>query len=187
MLKKRLIAVILVRDGQVVQSIKFKHTNVIHYDPIHAIESFNRWAVDEIVLLNVSKSKESRNEFINIVKNISTECFVPLTAGGWVDSLDYASNLISNGADKILLNTKAFEEPKLITKLSEKFGKQCIVVSIDSKKDEFNEEYVSINRGGNITSKKTIQWAKEAEKHGCGELFINSIDHDGNRKARTHT
>ena len=70
----------------------------------------------------------------------------------------------------------------MVDQLSEKFGKQCVVVSIDSKKNKDNEEYVSINRGSIITSKKTIQWAKEAEEYGSGELFINSIDHDGNRK-----
>jgi cyclase len=78
MLKKRLIAVLILRDGQVVQSVKFKHTNVIHYDALHAMEAFNKWAVDEIVILNVSRQPESRNQFAEIVERISTHCFVIL-------------------------------------------------------------------------------------------------------------
>ena len=136
MLKKRLIAVILVRDGRVVQSVKFKHTNVIHYDANHAIESFNRWAVDEIIILNVSKLKDSQEEFLSVIKKISTECFVPLSAGGWIDSLDYGKILLKSGADKLVVNTQLYNNPQLIKQLISKFGSQCIVASIDSKKDK---------------------------------------------------
>ena len=82
MLKKRFIAVLILLDGQVVQSVKFKHTNVIHYDPIHAIEALNKWSVDEIVILNVSKKAESRKGFVEDLKRISERCFVPISAGG---------------------------------------------------------------------------------------------------------
>ncbi len=182
MLKNRLIAVILVRDGKVVQSVKFKHTNVIHYDPIHAIESFNRWAIDEIVVLNVSKEESSKDNFINIVNNISSSCFVPMAVGGWITELDYAKGLLANGADKIIVNTSAFYNPKFISDLAMKFGNQCVVVSIDAKRDESGNELVTIDKGSKITNKSATDWAKEAEKCGAGELFINSIDFDGNRK-----
>jgi len=182
MLKQRLIAVILVRDGRVVQSVKFKHTNVIHYDAIHAIESFNRWAIDEIVVLNVSKEKESKEKFLEVINKISNECFVPLCVGGWVEDMEYARALLSNGADKFTVNTEAFNNPDFISTLAKKFGSQCVVVSIDSKKDEDGNEFVAINRGRDITETSTFDWAKKAEKYGAGELFVNSIDHDGNRK-----
>ena len=182
MLKKRLIAVILVRDGRVVQSVKFKHTNVIHYDAIHAIESFNRWAVDEIIILNVSKLKDSQEEFLSVIKKISTECFVPLSAGGWIDSLDYGKILLKSGADKLVVNTQLYNNPQLIKQLISKFGSQCIVASIDSKKDKDGNEKVMINRGQDNTGKDVLQWVEEVEQIGVGEIFLNSIDHDGNRK-----
>lgn len=182
MLKKRLIAVILVRDGRVVQSVKFKHTNVIHYDAIHAIESFNRWAIDEIVILNVSKTKESQEEFLKIIQKISTECFVPLAAGGWIDHLNYGKLLLKSGADKLVVNTQLYHNPKLIKKLIAKFGSQCIVASIDAKKDDDGNEKVMINRGQDNTGKDVLEWVKEVEQIGVGEIFLNSVDHDGNRK-----
>ena len=182
MLKKRLIAVILVRDGRVVQSVKFKHTNVIHYDAIHAIESFNRWAVDEIVILNVSKTKESQEEFLKIIQKISTECFVPLAAGGWIDHLNYGKLLLKSGADKLVVNTQLYHNPKLIKQLIAKFGSQCIVASIDAKKDDDGNEKVMINRGGYNTGKDVLEWVKEVEQIGVGEIILNSMDHDGNRK-----
>jgi len=182
MLKNRLIAVILVRDGKVVQSVKFKHTNVIHYDPIHAIESFNKWAIDEIVVLNVSKEASSREQFIESIKKISVECFVPLSAGGWIADLEYARALIACGADKLVVNTHAVENPHFISELAQKFGNQCIVISIDSKRGDDGIEYVATDRGKNITRFKTGEWALKAETLGAGELFINSLDYDGNRK-----
>ena len=182
MLKNRLIAVILIRDGQVVQSVKFKHTNVIHYDAVHAIESFNRWSIDEIIALNVSKSKSSQKQFLEVIKSISKECFVPLTVGGWIDSVDYGSELLSSGGDKLTVNTYAFKNPNFISQLSKKFGSQCVVVSVDSKKGLFQEEKIVINRGKEVTEMNTLDWVRKCEKLGAGEIFLNSIDHDGNRK-----
>ena len=98
MLKKRLIAVLILRDGAVVQSVRFKHTNSIHYDPVHAIECFNKWAVDEIVILNVSRQAASREGFAEVVKRISQKCFVPLAVGGWITDADYARGLLNAGA-----------------------------------------------------------------------------------------
>lgn len=182
MLKHRLIAVILVRDGRVVQSVRFRHTNVIHYDSIHAIESFNKWAIDEIAVLNVSRDESSKSDFVNVIHKISEECFVPLSVGGWIDNVEYARTILANGADKLIVNTYAFLHPEFITELARKFGDQCVVVSIDSKQDEIGEEFVTIDRGRKVTDMKAAEWAKKAESLGAGEIFINSIDFDGNRK-----
>lgn len=182
MLKNRLIAVILIREGSVVQSVKFKHTNVIHYDPIHAINSFNRWAVDEMVILNVSRDESLKDAFVKILNRISTECFVPLAAGGWINDLEYGRTLLLNGADKLVINTHAFVNPDFIGELAQRFGNQCIVVSIDSKMNETGEEVVAIDRGRQMTDMRTIEWARKAVSLGAGELFINSLDYDGNRK-----
>ena len=120
MLKTRLIAVIIVRQGQVVQSVQFKHTNVIHYDACHAVEAFNSWDIDELVVLNVSRKSETRDNFLNVVSQISKYCFVPLSVGGWITDSDYAGELLRCGADKLVLNSVIVEQPNLVRMLSEK-------------------------------------------------------------------
>ena len=179
-LKHRLIAVIIVADGRVVQSESFKHTNVIHYDAYHAVEAFNRWSVDEIVLINVSREITSQQEFTKIVENVSKTCFVPLTVGGWIDSIDYGSKLISCGADKLLLNTAWYSNINIVTGLFEKYGRQCLVASIDVK-TENGKKYVFIDRGRKNIGIEVEEWAKFCMKSGAGEVFFNNIDHDGMR------
>lgn len=183
MLKRRLIAVLIVRDGQVVQSVRFKHTNVIHYDPVHAIECFNKWAVDEIVLLNVSRTADSRAAFLDVVAKITEECFVPIAAGGWVTDLEYATRLLSSGADKLVVNTILADEPDLFAKLANRFGRQCVVASMDVKREEEGgPAIVQVDRGARSTGIEAKEWARMAEQLGAGEILFNSIDHDGARK-----
>jgi cyclase len=182
MLKKRLIAVLILRDGQVVQSVRFKHTNVIHYDPVHAVECFNKWAVDEIVMLNVSPGAESRDGFLEAVGRVSGECFVPLAAGGWITDLEYARALIGNGADKLVLNTLFADAPDLVTAMSRRFGRQCIVCSMDARRDAEGRVEVAVDRARRATGIDPVTWARRAETLGAGEIFFNSVDHDGARK-----
>lgn len=182
MLKKRLIAVLIVRNNQVVQSVKFKHTNAIHYDAVHAIECFNKWAVDEIVVLNVSRERDSRDQFAETLERISRECFVPISAGGWVDDAEYAERLLRTGADKLVLNTAFADNPALALELSERYGRQCIVASIDVKLREDSLTTVWVDRGSRDTGVSAQDWANKAVVNGAGEIFFNSIDHDGNRK-----
>jgi len=182
MLKKRLIAVLILRDGQVVQSVRFKHTNVIHYDAVHAMEAFNKWAVDEIVILNVSREAESRDQFAKIVERISSHCFVPLTAGGWIDDEEYAQKLLRSGADKLVLNTALLNNPNLVQKLALRYGRQCIVASVDVKRDESGLAKVAVDRGSKMIDATPEEWVSKATQLGVGEIFFNSIDHDGARK-----
>jgi len=175
MLTTRLIPVLILRDGRVVQSVKFKHTNVIHYNPANMTKFFNDWEADEIVCLDVSREKN--NKFLNVFKALADELFIPLTAGGWIETIDDIRHLLKIGADKIVINTQAFRKPEFITAASKKFGSQCIVVSIDSKDGK-----VVIDKGREKTDIDTIEWAMQANKLGAGELFINDIDHDGNRQ-----
>ena len=182
MLKKRLIAVLILRNGQVVQSVRFKHTNVIHYDPVHAIEAFNKWAVDEIAMINVTRESESREEFAASVGRISRHCFVPLTVGGWITDEDYASTLLRSGADKLIVNTAVADDPRLVTTLSLRFGRQCIVASIDIKRRGDHQVTVHVDRGRRDMGEAPVVWARRACELGAGEIFFNSIDHDGARK-----
>ncbi|MFZ5806831.1 MAG: imidazole glycerol phosphate synthase subunit HisF [Verrucomicrobiota bacterium] len=182
MLKKRLIAVLIIRDGRVVQSVQFKHTNSIHYDPVHAIECFNKWAVDEIVILNVSREASSRDHFAETVKRISQKCFVPLSVGGWITDMDYGIRLLQSGADKLVVNTILADDPKLVQKMSKWLGKQCIVASMDIQRDKKEKATIRVDRGQRSIHHSPAEWAKRAEKLGAGEIFFNSIDCDGNRQ-----
>jgi len=177
-----MIAVLILRNGQVVQSIRFKHTNVIHADPIHAMEAFNKWAVDEIVLLNVSLEPSSAEKFVEIIHRISRECFVPLSVGGWITSEDYAQQLLRSGADKLVVNSIVSEAPELVTRLSESYGRQCIVASIDVCRSEGNDTAVAVDRGRRIVTSSPGDWAKRCVELGAGEIFFNSISHDGARR-----
>jgi len=181
MVKNRLIAVLVIRDGKVVQSIKFKHTNVIHWDPVEAIYSFNGWAVDEIVALNVSRKNETKEGFLKIINRLADKCFVPLSIGGWIESVDDASETIRCGADKVIINTAAYEHPSLIEEISERHGSQACVVSIDSKLDKQGQRRVCVDRARKMTEIVPVAWAQAAAERGAGEIFYNSVDHDGNR------
>lgn len=182
MVKKRLVAVLILREGQVVQSVRFKHTNVIHAQPVHAIECFNRWAIDEIVMLNVSLSNETTQGFIDAVGEISGECFVPLTAGGWITNENIASELLRSGADKLVLNTAFQDQPELVRRLAGKYGNQCIVASMDVRLRPDGQTTVWVDRGRRDTGCDPQAWARHAVGLGAGEILFNSIDHDGNRK-----
>ncbi|MBF0233102.1 MAG: imidazole glycerol phosphate synthase subunit HisF [Desulfamplus sp.] len=181
MLKKRLIAVLIVRDGQVVQSVRFKHTNAIHYNSIHAIECFNRWAVDEIIILNVARSPESRDDFSEIIYHISKLCFVPLSVGGWITDDEYAEKLLRSGADKLVFNTAFSVNHQLVKRLSNRFGQQCIVGSMDVKLRHDGKTTVWVDRGRIDTGVAPLIWAHNMIKNGSGEILFNSIDHDGAR------
>jgi imidazole glycerol-phosphate synthase subunit HisF len=182
MLKKRLIPVLILRDGLVVQSVQFKHTNVIHWKPITAVDFFNRWAVDEIVILDVSKNRKQRQKFYDVVSGLSQKCFVPLTVGGWIESIDEIRKLLRLGADKVTINTAAVRRPELITEAAEVFGSQCIVTSIDVKALGDNQYEVFINRGSEPTGLSPFQWARQVQELGSGEIFLNCIERDGFRQ-----
>lgn len=182
MVKKRLVAVLILRDGKVVQSVRFKHTNAIHYDAVHAMECFNRWAVDEIVLLNVSPSEDSREAFPGIVEQVSRKCFVPLSVGGWIGHEDYARDLLNSGADKLVLNTAFHTDHALVRTLSRRYGKQCIVASMDVRHAPEGGAEAMVDRARRGTGMDAVAWARHAQDLGAGEIFFNSVDHDGARK-----
>ena len=181
MLKKRLIAVLILNGSNVVQSVRFKHTNAIHYNAIHAVDCFNKWSVDEIAIINVSRNSESKHDFLDIIKNICKRCFVPVTAGGWITETEYARKLFYNGADKIILNTAFFENPDMCSNLAKSFGTQSIMASMDVKLSG-SETSVWVDRGSKNININPVVWAKQLVSNGAGEIFFNSIDHDGARR-----
>ena len=181
MLKHRLIPNIILNNGNIVQSINFKHTNVIG-NAITAVDFFNSWAVDEIIVLDVSRTPDYKENFHKIISGLSKRCFIPLTVGGWIRDVSDIVQFLQEGADKISINTEAVKNPDFIKESSKMFGSQCIVVSIDVKMNESGTYEVYINRGRDKTELNPIDWAKEAEKLGAGEIFLTSIDNDGTKK-----
>lgn len=172
MLTKRLIGIILCNEASIVQSVQFKHTNVIG-NLKTGIDYFSKWSVDEIILLDVTRYKSSQY-LIKFLPEIVNKCFCPITVGGHIDSIEKGKELISNGADKILLNTRALLNPYLIKSLANKLGSQAIVCGIDIKKGKV------YTCQGEIKQKiDPIQLASYYESSGCGEIFLQSIDRDG--------
>ena len=180
MLKNRLIPNVIVNNGNVVQSKQFKHTNVVS-NAITAVDFFNSWAVDEIIVLDISRHTDYRSNFHRIIEGLSKRCFIPLTVGGWIKDLDEIKKFLSEGADKICINTQAVIKPEFIKDSSNMFGSQCIIVSIDVKKNLDGKYEVFIDRGRKNTGLDPVEWSIKAQDYGAGEILLTSIDRDGTK------
>ena len=180
MLKKRLIASLLLKDGLIVQSFGFKSYLPIGR-PRFAIEFVVKWDVDEIVLLDMSAGPEGRSADDQVLEMLSHYCFVPLTVGGGIQSVSDVRRLVRAGADKISLNTYALARPQLITEIAEIFGSQSVVVSMDCRRETDGTYNVYSKSGQQASGKNVLDWAKQCEELGAGEIFLNSIDRDGYR------
>lgn len=175
MLKTRVIPVLTVRDLRLVKSVRFsEHRNIGSY--IAAVRVFNARDVDEMIVLDLDAAEEGIKPAL--LREITKECFMPLTMGGGVKTLEDIRLLLRLGADKVSVNTAAVKDPALIGRAAAEFGSQCIVVSIDAKRQAHGYE-VMIAQGQTPTGRLPRVWAKEAERRGAGELLLTSIDHDG--------
>lgn len=181
MLKKRLIPSLLVRNGRIVQSVHFHHTNVIG-NAFTAVDFFNAWAVDEIIILDISPSREFKEKFLEIVAGLSERCFVPLTVGGWIQTREDIRRSLFCGADKVCINTEACKRPDFINEAAETFGSQCIVISIDVRGSRPDAYEVYSAHAKTPTGMNPFTWAREMEQRGAGEIYLTSVDHDGSRK-----
>jgi cyclase len=180
MLKKRLIAVLIVSENKVVQTKNFYHTNVIHYDPIFSIEAMGKWDLDELIIINASKKNNSKN-FLKLVSRVAKKVFLPLTVGGWVNDLNFSKKLLKSGADKILINSAFYKNEKFINEFVNLFGSQCLVASVDTRRLN-NKDIAHVDRCQISTGIRTFDWCKKVVKLGAGELFLNSYEHDGGSK-----
>lgn len=190
MLKKRLIPTLLLQNGQLVKSMGFSEYQIIG-NPKIAIQFFNAWAVDEIIFLDISRKAEYTEliradynfkmleNFVEIIRECAKICFLPLTVGGGIRTIDDMVMLFKNGADKITTNTQAVRRPKLISEAASKFGRQAIVVSIDVRINKKGDWEVYIDHGQEATGLEPAAWAKKVESLGAGEIFLTSIDRDG--------
>jgi cyclase len=179
MLAKRIIPCLDVKDGRVV-----KGTNFINLrdagDPVEIAALYDRQEADEIIFLDITASHEKRSIMIDIVKQTAEKVFMPLTVGGGINSVEDMRVLLKAGADKVSINTAAVQNPDLIRKGAEQFGSQCIVVAVDAKKSAHGWE-VYTHGGRTPTGKDVLDWVKEAEKLGAGEILLTSMDFDGTK------
>ena len=149
-------------------------------DPVSQAKIFQDQASDELIFINIDKkNNEEINALAEVINKVSQEIFMPLTVGGGVCKIEDFRLLLSNGADKISINSAALLNPNLISRAADKFGAQCVVVSIDYKKDETGNYFVYINGGKEKTSFHPVEWARKAQEYGAGELLLTSIDNDG--------
>ncbi len=189
MLKKRLIPVLLLKNGFLVRSYKFKRHNSIG-NPLIQTQRYNDWSVDELIYIDITRDDiydlkrddqklKSVSDIIEVLKIVSKTCFMPLTFGGKIRTLDDMSVRFKNGADKITINTVCFQNPDIINEAAKKFGSQAIVVSIDVKKLPDGRYEVYSHNGTKPTGWKPEAWVSFVENKGAGEIFLNSIDCDG--------
>ena len=181
MLKKRIIPCLDINKGRVVKGINF--VNLVDAgDPVEQAKIYNDNGADEICFLDITASHEDRNIILEVVKKTTKDCFVPLTVGGGVRSMQDISNLLLAGADKVSINTAAVVNENLIKEAAEKFGSQCIVVAVDVKKVNNNKWDIFTHGGRKATGKNVLNFVKKMEKLGAGEILLTSMDRDGTKK-----
>lgn len=178
-LTKRIIPCLDVKNGRVVKGINFIGLKDAG-DPVEIAKRYNNEGADEIALLDITASNEQRRTIVDVVEKIAKEVFIPLTIGGGIKSIDDIHRLLDAGCDKISLNSAAIDNPKLINEAALKFGSQCIVVAIDAKK--INSTWNAYKHGGRVnTGVDAIEWAKQAQELGAGEILLTSMDADGTK------
>ncbi len=179
MLSKRVIACLDVRDGQVVKGINFEGLRSAG-DPAELARRYNREGIDELVILDITATLERRRALADTIRAVARELFIPLAVGGGIRTEEDAAAAVDAGADKVSLNTAALRNPSLITTLANRYGSQAVVVAIDAKKagDRFA---VFVRSGTTGTERDAVEWAREAEERGAGEILLTSIDRDGTK------
>ncbi|MBB6330135.1 cyclase [Chryseobacterium sediminis] len=179
MLKKRIIPCLDIKDGSTVKGINFEDLKNAG-DPIELAKKYEREGADELVFLDITATIEDRKTFVELVKDIAKELSIPFTVGGGISSVEDVRKLLDAGADKISINSSAVKNPALISDLAKEFGSQCVVVAIDTKQVG-DLDLVHIKGGREVTELLTIEWAKEAERLGAGEILLTSMDGDGTK------
>lgn len=179
MLTKRIIPCLDVKDGKTVKGINFLNIKEVG-DAVSLGARYAREGADELVFLDITATNEKRKTLAELVSRIATNINIPFTVGGGISSAEDVSVLLSCGADKISVNTAAVKKPALISELANRFGSQCVVLAIDTKRVE-GEWLVYLNGGRIPTDIKTMDWVKQAVELGAGEILLTSMNHDGTK------
>lgn len=166
--------------GRVVKGVNF--VNLVDAgDPVEQAKAYETQGADELVFLDITASSDKRAIMLDVVERTASQCFMPLTVGGGLRTVEDIRKMLNAGADKVSLNTAAILNPDLVSEASAKFGNQCIVVAIDAKKEADGKWNVYTHGGRNRTELDAVEWAKEAERRGAGEILLTSMDADGTK------
>jgi cyclase len=187
-LRPRVIPCLLLKNGLLVRSESFREHQIIG-NPVHQVERYSAWAVDELVYLDITREGEhdlgrddqkikSASSVLDILDEVARSCFVPLTFGGGIRTVEDVRERLARGADKVTINTAGLEEPEFLTEVAGTFGSQALVVSIDARATDGGWEAMAAG-GTRATGRDVATWAAEAERRGAGEIFLNSVDRDG--------
>ena len=176
---KRIIPCLDVDKGRVVKGTNF--VDIIDAgDPVQIAQKYDNEGADEITFLDITASHEGRNNILSVVERVADEVFIPLTVGGGVKKFDDVRNLLSVGADKVTINTAAVNDPNIINNVTDKIGRQCIVIAVDVKK--IDDDYIVFTHGGRTqTNLKAFDWCFDCQQRGAGEILLTSMDKDGTK------
>lgn len=180
MLAKRIIPCLDVRNGKVVKGVNFQGIQDVG-DPVECAAEYNRQGADELVFYDITASHEGRGVILDVVRRTAKQVFVPLTVGGGISTIDDFRETLRAGADKVSVNSSAVKNPKLIAEAADIFGSQCVVVGVDAKRNGTGGYTVYVNGGRIDMHLDLIQWVKEIQRLGAGEICLNSIDADGTK------
>ena len=179
MLRKRIIPCLDVKDGNVVKGVNFVDLVDMGNPAAHAL-FYNNEGADELVILDITASRERRGSLIHVIESVADAVFIPLTVGGGVRMAEDVRLMLNAGADRVSLNTAAVQNPVLISEAAERFGNQCVVVAIDAKRNAKSNGWgVYIYGGHQRTNLDALAWAQEVERRGAGEILLTSMDRDG--------
>lgn len=181
MLTKRIIPCLDIKDGRTVKGVNFENIRDAG-DPVELGALYAQQGADELVFLDITATVEKRKTLSELVNKISHKINIPFTVGGGISSVEDVRVLLQNGADKISVNTAAFKNPQLINDLTKQFGSQCVVLAIDTRKEEDGQWYVYLNGGRTKTDTLCTEWAKKAVELGAGEILLTSMNHDGTKQ-----
>jgi cyclase len=180
MLKTRIIPCLDVKNGRVVKGVNFVKL-VDAGDPVEAARVYDREGADELCFLDITASVENRDTIFSVVARTAEQCFMPLTVGGGVRTVEDVRKLLLAGTDKVSINTEAVRRPEIVREAAEKFGSQCITVAIDAKRNAAGGFEVFTHGGRNPTGIDAVAWARRMAELGCGEILLTSMDRDGTK------
>jgi cyclase len=181
MLTKRIIPCLDIKDGRTVKGVHFEGLRDAG-DPLELAALYAQQGADELVFLDITATIEKRKTLSALVNKIAHKINIPFTVGGGIQTLEDVQVMLQNGADKISVNTAAFQQPSMIENFAKNFGSQCIVLAIDTKLEADGNWYVYLKGGREKTSTLTTQWAKQAVELGAGEILLTSMNHDGTKQ-----
>ena len=180
MLAKRIIPCLDVTNGRVVKGTNFVNLRDAG-DPVECAIAYDRQQADELVFLDITASSDHRATMVDVVQRTAAQCFMPLTVGGGIRAVEDMRRMLHAGADKVSVNTAAIHRPELVSEGANAFGSQCVVVAIDAKRWSDTQWKVSTHGGRNFVELDAIEWAREVERLGAGEILLTSMDADGSK------